>query len=72
MGDALELQDERDREISVRQDLDKFGHIEPKDVSVVDKFKQMFTEGKVTGQIRSIYAGYKQKQIAQRIHTQQP
>nr|MBC8238472.1 outer membrane porin, OprD family [Candidatus Sulfurimonas ponti] len=31
-------------------------------VSVVDKFKKMFTEGKVTGQMRSIYAGYKQEE----------
>ena len=50
-----------DREISTRKALDSFTRIEQKDISTVDKFKQMFTEGKVTGQLRAMYAGYSQK-----------
>lgn len=46
---------------SVRQAIDSFGKIQQKEVSIVDKFKGMFTDGKVSAQIRFVYAGYEQK-----------
>ena len=52
-----------DREKSFRKAIDIFGKIDEKDVSTVDKFKQMFSDGKVSGQIRSVFAGYKQKAV---------
>lgn len=58
---AQDMQKE-DREISVRKVLDTFGKVEQKEVSAVDKLKKMFTEGKVSGQIRTVYAGYAHKE----------
>jgi len=56
---AEEVKDgEMDRLPSVRKVIDHFGKLEEKEVSAVDKFKSMFTDGKVSGQIRSMYAGY--------------
>lgn len=59
---ALENTEQRDREVSVRKAIDSFGRMEQKEISIVNKFKKMFTDGKVTGQVRSIYAGYNQKE----------
>lgn len=50
-----------DRETSFRKSIDTFGKVDQKVVSGVKNFKQMFANGKVTGQVRSIYAGYNQK-----------
>ena len=58
---AEEVKEDRDRLPSVRKAIDSFGKIEEKEVSTVDKFKGMFTDGKVSGQIRSVYAGYDRK-----------
>ena len=58
---AEEVKEDRDRLPSVRKAIDSFGKIEAKEVSTVDKFKSMFTDGKVSGQIRSVYAGYDRK-----------
>ncbi len=59
-----ELGDEsRERAKSVKEVIGKFAPIEEKEISVVDKFKSMFSDGKVTGQVKSVYAGYNQKEI---------
>lgn len=58
---AEEVKEQRDRLPSVRKAIDSFGKIEAKEVSTVDKFKSMFTDGKISGQIRSVYAGYDRK-----------
>ncbi len=49
------------QQTSVREAIDSFGKTEQKEVSIVEKFKGMFTDGKVSGQVRSMYAGYEQK-----------
>ncbi|WP_457743455.1 hypothetical protein [Sulfurimonas sp.] len=46
---------------SVRENIDKGGVINIKDISITDSFKHMFKDGKISGQIRTIYAGYEQK-----------
>jgi len=46
---------------SVRKSIKSIGMIEPKKISTVDKVKSFFSDGKVTGQIRSMYAGYDYK-----------
>ena len=58
---ADESADKMEGKHSVRQVIDKFGAIEDKKVDIVDKFQSMFKDGKITGQIRSIYASYDQK-----------
>ncbi len=62
---ATEPELQKDREISVRKAIDSFGRMEPKEISTVDKFKKMFVDGKVTGQVRTIYAGYDQKSLGE-------
>ncbi len=57
---AQEAED-RSREPSVRKVIDGFNKVQTKDVDIVEQFKQMFTKGKMTGQIRSMYAGYYQE-----------
>lgn len=59
---AEEVSKDRDRLSSVRKVLDSFGTLETKVVSTVNTFTPMFTDGKVSGQVRSVYAGYDQKQ----------
>ena len=59
---AEELSEKRDRIHSVRKVVDSVGKIKEKEVSMVDSFKNMFTEGKVSGQVRTMYAGYNQKE----------
>lgn len=61
---AVEIDEKRDRIHSVRKAVDSVGKLEKKDVSVVDNFRKMFSDGKVSGQVRTIYAGYDQKDIA--------
>ncbi|WP_457748809.1 hypothetical protein [Sulfurimonas sp.] len=46
---------------SVRENIDKEAVITKKEVSIVDSFKHMFQDGKVSGQIRTMYAGNEQK-----------
>jgi len=57
---AEDMNEQRDGLPSVRKAIDSFSKIETKDVSVVGQFKAMFTDGKVTGQVRSVMAGYEQ------------
>ena len=49
------------QQTSVRQAIDSFGKTDQKEVSTVEKFKGMFIDGKVSGQVKSVYAGYEQK-----------
>ena len=46
---------------SIRKAVDAVGKIEEKDVSMVDSFRRMFTQGKVSGQVRAMYDGYNQE-----------
>ena len=49
----------REREHSVRKAVQKVSENEiPKKLSIVDNFKRIFEEGKVSGNIRSIYSKY--------------
>ena len=54
-----------DRETSFRKSIDTFGKVDQKVVSGVKKSKQMLRNGEVTGQFRSIYAGYNQKKAGE-------
>lgn len=53
---AIDEANERERVDSVRKVIDNFGKIQEKDISEVDKAKKMFEEGKVSGQVKLIYA----------------
>jgi hypothetical protein len=57
---GADTQEDRDRKVSVRKAVDSFGKVEQKDVPAVNKFKKMFVDGELTGQLRTIYAGYRQ------------
>jgi len=57
--------DKRDRIPSVKKAIATLGESKEKEVDRVNIFKKMFSEGKVTGQIRAIYAAYEQKKSAQ-------
>ncbi|MCW9026413.1 MAG: hypothetical protein OQJ77_03775, partial [Thiovulaceae bacterium] len=48
---------------SVRQTIDEGSKVEQKEPSVVDAFKGIFSDAKVVGQIRSISAGYNNKEM---------
>jgi hypothetical protein len=61
-----ETLEKRQRIPSVKKAIGTVGETKEKEVSIVDKFKQMFSEGKVTGQIRAIYADYEQKKSGER------
>jgi len=52
--------EKRDRVPSVKKAIGSVGKEEVKEVSSVEKFKHMFSDGKVSGQLRSVYAGYEQ------------
>ena len=52
-----------DKKHSVRKVIDSIGELESKDITMVDGIKHMFVDGKISGQLRTIYAGYNQKQI---------
>jgi len=56
---AQDINEKRERELSVRKAIDSFSQVEHKEVSTVEKFKSMFSEGKVTGQFRIVAAGYR-------------
>ncbi|WP_345993503.1 hypothetical protein [Sulfurimonas sp. HSL-1716] len=47
-----------ERAESVRDVINNIGEPEEKNISTAEKFKNMFKNGKVTGQIRAMYAGY--------------
>jgi hypothetical protein len=51
----------RDRQHSVKQLIGEVAKSEQKEMSVVDEFRHMFADGKVTGQIRSMYMQYNEK-----------
>jgi len=61
--DTLE---KRDRIPSVKKAIGQVGKIETKDVTIVDQFRHMFSDGKVSGQIRTVYAGYDLKENGQK------
>jgi len=66
---AKEAVEKRERVQSVRQVIDNIGKLDKKDSSIVDSFKHMFVDGKVSGQIRTMYVGYEQKELgAQNTH----
>ena len=60
-----EVDEKRDRIPSVKKAIGTVGEVKEKEVGVVEKFKNMFSEGKVTGQVRTIYADYDQKKSAE-------
>ena len=62
-GNAQEVQEKRDRIHSVRKAVDSVGKIEKKEVSIVENFKRMFEDGKVSGQVRVVYAGYNEEKL---------
>ena len=43
---------------SVKKAVATFAPSEEKEISTVDKFRQMFTDGEVSGQLKLMYAGY--------------
>jgi predicted porin len=59
---AKEVSEKRDRIKSVKEAVGTFATTDKKDISIVDNLKRMFIDGKVSGQIRSLYAGYNQKE----------
>jgi len=61
-----ETSDKRDRISSVKKAIGQVGEVEIKNVNVVDKFKHMFSDGKVSGQIRTVYAGYDLQESGQK------
>ena len=54
-------EENRDRKQSVQQLIQEVAKTDQKEVSIVDEFRHMFADGKVTGQIRSMYMGYDEK-----------
>jgi chemotaxis signal transduction protein len=48
--------EKRDRISSVKKAIGSVGKLEEKDVGVVEKLKRMLSDGKVSGQIRGVYA----------------
>ena len=55
---AETIQKDRERLHSVKEAVGQFAPSDEKEISAVDQFRNMFTEGKVSGQIKSMYAGY--------------
>jgi imipenem/basic amino acid-specific outer membrane pore len=56
-------EDKRERLHSVREVVDSAGELQSKDIAIVESVKLMFSDGKISGQIRTMYTGYKQKQV---------
>ena len=56
-------EEKRDRIHSVRKVVNSVGELQSKDVAITDSIKHMFLDGKVSGQVRTTYAGYNQKQV---------
>ncbi len=52
----------RKRLHSVKEVMGQVSKMQDKNVSMVDNFKHMFKDGKVSGQFKTMYAGYKQKE----------
>ena len=63
LAKADDISEKRDRIHSVRKVVNSVGKIENKDVSIADSFKHIFSDAKVSGQIRTMYAGYNQKKV---------
>jgi len=53
--------EKRERLHSVKEAIGQVTKMQDKNVSMVESFKHMFEEGKVSGQLRTMYAGYEQK-----------
>ena len=62
---ADENQVSRERIHSVRKVVDTVGKLDEKEVSIVDSFRNMFTDGKVSGQVRTQFSLYDQKALTQ-------
>lgn len=52
----------RKRLHSVKEVMGQVSKMQDKNVSMVDNFKHMFKDAKVSGQFKTMYAGYKQKE----------
>jgi len=67
-ADILQLDEnsnlERDRIHSARKAIDQIAKVPVKDVSVVESFKSMFHDGKISGQLRLMYGDYNYKKTA--------
>ena len=61
--------DESKRKDSVREAIYSEGKLEEKNISMTDSFKNMFTEGKVSGQVRVEYARYNYKNTTTDLRT---
>jgi hypothetical protein len=57
--------EKRDRISSVKKAIGSVGKLEEKDVGVVEKLKRMLSDGKVSGQIRGVYADYDYKKYGE-------
>ena len=55
---------QRDRIHSTRKAIDNIAKVEVKEVSVVESFKSMFKDAKVSGQLRLMYGDYNYKKAA--------
>ena len=65
--DMVDLSDKkRDRVPSVKKVIGQVGKTETKEIDTVEKFKHMFSDGKVTGQVRMMYAGYDKKESGEK------
>jgi len=51
----------RERQQSVKQLIGEVAKRNQKEMDIVDELRHMFTDGKVTGQIRSMYIGYNEQ-----------
>jgi len=51
----------RERQQSVKQLVGDVAQRDQKEISIVEELRHMFTDGKVTGQLRSMYIGYNEK-----------
>jgi hypothetical protein len=59
---AQETNAPRERVHSVRKAVDAVGKVQQKELSIVDNFKHMFQDGKVSGQLRLAYGSYNYKE----------
>lgn len=65
LADEAKESKTRERLHSPRKAIDNVAKIEQKEVSVAESLKHMFSDAKVSGQLKSIYADYNYKQNAQ-------
>ena len=54
--------EKRERLHSVKEVMGQVTKMQDKNVSMVESFKHMFEDGKVSGQIRTMYAGYERQE----------